>query len=136
MRSFDVELELAAQEALRLQPPQQQIRVGNRGLQAAPVTNRAGIGARGFRPHAQHATGIEARDRTSASAYGMYVEHGHAHRQSGDLRVVSGWNRGRGDRAVDERNVGGGSSHVECDDALEAAGARCGGRADDSSGGA
>ena len=51
--------------------------------------------------------------------------------EAGDLRVGGGF-----DFAFDEGDVGGGASHVEGDDAVEAAGAGGGDGADDASGGA
>ena len=128
-RAVEIESEISAEKARGLQAAEKQVRVGNGGLRAAPVADRAGIGSGGFGADAENAGGIEAGERASACAYSVDVEHGDADGESGDFGVAGGV-----DFAFDKGDVGGGASHVEGDDAFEAAGASGGGGADDSSG--
>ena len=129
--AVEVEGEVAAEKARGLQAAEEKIRVGDGGLRAASVADGAGIGSGGFGADAENSGGVEAGERASAGADGVDVEHGDADGEAGDLGVGGGF-----DFAFDERDVGGGASHVEGDDAVEAAGAGGGGGADDASGGA
>ena len=128
--AVEIESEVAAEKTRGLQAAEKKIGVGDGGLRAASVADGAGIGAGGFGADAQNAGGIEAGERASAGADGVNVEHGDADGKADDLGVGGG-----GDGAFDERDVGGGASHVEGDDAIEAAGAGGGGGADYASGG-
>ena len=107
-RALEIESEVSAQKALRLQPAEQQVGIRHRGLGAAAVTDRTGIGSGGFRADPQRSAGVEARDGASAGAYSMNVEHGHADGEAGNLGLAAG-----AGFAIDQRNVGGGSAHVE-----------------------
>ena len=89
------------------------------GCVPLPVADRTGIGAGRFRPDAQRAAGIEARQGAAASAHGVDVEHGNAHRQSGNLAFIGGLRI-----AAHQCDVGRGASHVEADNALAAAAPR------------
>ena len=71
-----------AEESLRVEPAENQICVGNRGLLAPSVADRSGIGSRRLGTDTQHASGIEARDRSAACARGVNVQHGHADRHA------------------------------------------------------
>ena len=112
-----------------LQAAEEKIGVGDGGLRAAAVADGAGIGSGGFGADAQDAGGVEAGERASAGADGVDVEHGDADGKAGDLGIGCGL-----DFAFDQGDVGGGASHVEGDDAVEAAGAGGGGGADDAAG--
>ena len=101
------------------------------GCGAASVADGTGIGSGGFGADAQDSGGVEAGEGASAGTDGVNVEHGDADGKARDLGVGGGF-----DFAFDERDVGGGASHVEGDDAVEAAGAGGGDGADDASGGA
>ena len=90
-------------------------------MRATPVADGAGIGAGGFGAYAENACGIEAGQRASACADCVNVEHGDADGESGDFGVAGG-----GDGAFYQGDVGGSASHVEGDDAFEAAGASAG----------
>ena len=107
-RALEIESEISAQKALRLQPAEKQIGICHRGLGAATVADRAGIGSGGFGPNAQGSAGVEAGDGASAGAYGMYVEHGHADGEAGNLGLAAG-----AGLAVYQRNIGGSAAHVE-----------------------
>ncbi len=106
--ALEIESEISAQKALRLQPAEQQVGIRHRGLGAATVADRTRIRSSRFRTDAQGAAGIEAGDGTSPSAYSMNVEHGHANREPGDLGLAAG-----AGFAIYQRNVGGGAAHVE-----------------------
>ena len=54
----------------------------DRGLLAAPIANRPRVRPRGLRPHAQHSTRIESRNRSAARARGVNVEHGYSDRHA------------------------------------------------------
>src|SRR5207302_10391452 len=58
--SLQIECELAAEEGMRLQTSEQQVSVGYGGLRASPITDRAGIGAGGFRPGPQRPSCAES----------------------------------------------------------------------------
>src|SRR5690348_5441766 len=93
------------------------------------VADGTGIGPGGFGTDAENSGGVEAGEGASAGADGMDIEHGDADGKSGDVGVIGGL-----DFAFDQGDVGGGASHVEGDDAVEAAGAGGGGGAHDASG--
>ena len=59
------------------------------GCKSAAIADRARIGAGRFWSYPQSAAGIEARQRTSAGAHSVNVEHGHAHRQACDIGFVA-----------------------------------------------
>ena len=120
-RAFQIEREISAQKTMRLQPSQNQIRIRHRGLRAAAIADRAGIGSSGFRPYAQRSAGVEARDGASAGAHGVNIEHGHANRQAGNLGLAAG-----AGFAVHQRHIGRSAAHVERDDSFESAAARHG----------
>ena len=79
---FAVELDGTSQEAVRIEPPKRKIGIGDGRLSAAPEADRPGIGARRFRADAQQPASIEARDRASAGAGSMDVEHRNADRDA------------------------------------------------------
>src|SRR5450631_1776629 len=129
--AVEIKGEGAAQEARRLQAAEEEIRVGHGGLQAASIADGAGIGSGRFGADAEYTGGVEAGEGAAAGADGVDVEQRDADGEAGDLGVSGGC-----DFAFDEGDVGGGASHVESDDAIEAAGPGGGGGADDTSGGA
>ncbi len=118
LRALDVELEVAAEKLVCGEASQQEIGIGHRGALALAIADGTGIGAGGFRSHAQRAAQIEAGQRASARADGVDVKNGHAYRKPGNVGLV----RGRG-TAINQRHVGRGPTHVEGDDALAAAAA-------------
>ena len=124
-----VESEISAEETRGLQAAEEKIGVGDGGLSAASVADGPGIGSGGLGTDAEDASSVEAGEGASAGADGVDVEHGNADGKACDLGI------GRsGNFIFDQGNVGGGAAHVEGDDAVEAAGAGGGGRADDASG--
>ena len=112
--AIEIESEVSAEKARGLQTTEEEIGIGDSGLRAPAVTDRAGIGSSGFGADAQDSGSIEAGERASAGADGMDVEHGNADGKSGDLGIVGGL-----DFTFDERDVGGSASHVEGDDVVE-----------------
>ena len=127
---FAIESERASQKFVGLQASEQQVGIGHRRLKSASIADRAGIGARRFWADAQRASGIEVCQRASAGANGVDIEHGHTHRQTGDLGFVA-----RLRLAVHQRDIGRGASHIEGEDALEAAEPRHRGCSHNSAGG-
>ena len=77
---------------------------------------RTGIGARALGPEPQGPSRVHARQRASACAHGVNVEHGHGHGQLGDDGLIR-----RAQFALQQRDVGGGAAHIERDDAAETA---------------
>ena len=114
------------QQPLRVEPPEQQIGVGDRRLRAAAaVADRARAGAGAFRPDLDQPGGVDAGDRAAAGADRVHGHHRHMDRHGiFDLDLV-------GDRRLgvaDQRHVGRGAAHVVGDEVVEAgAPARIGG---------
>jgi len=94
----------------RLDPAQQHVRVRDGQRTAAPITRRAGIGARGFGTHAQ-ARAVEANDGTAARRDAVNAHHGCANPHAADFRVESALVFAR--KMTD---VGGSAAHVEADE--------------------
>ena len=88
--ALEVQSEISAEKALRLQPAEKQVGIRHRGLGAAAVADRAGIGSGGFGTDPQRSGGVEAGDGAAARADGVNVEHGHANGQSGNLGLAAG----------------------------------------------
>ena len=116
----NVELHLAAEKALGVEPAEHQIGVGHRRLGAAEaVAGRSGRGARALRADAQRAV-VDARDRAAAGADFENVHHRDLHRQR--LLVAADQRRAGGQRlaVVDDAGFGGGAAHVERDRVVDA----------------
>ena len=80
-----VERQFARERRIGEQAAEQQVGIGDRGLQpAAPVAGGARHGAGGGGPDAQRAAGVAPCDRASAGADGMDVERGQRQRPPGD----------------------------------------------------
>ncbi len=105
---------LSADQLIRRDAPQHDVRVGHRGTVAFAVTGRPGIGARALGPHAQQAAFIHARDGAAARADGVDVEHGHAHREA-----VDGSLQRFARLAVAKAHIGGSAAHIEAQNARE-----------------
>ena len=83
--AFDLELDLAAEKSVGAEAPEDEVGIGDGGLGAAePVADRAGLGARTFRPGMQRAH-VGARDRAAAGAHLLDVDHRDLHRQPGGI---------------------------------------------------
>ena len=82
-----IQLHFAADQLVRRDAPQHDVRIRHRGLAAFAVAGRPGIGARAFRTHAQQSAFIHARDGAAARADGVNIEHRHAHRKAVDGRL-------------------------------------------------
>src|SRR6202521_5753324 len=119
--AFQVEREIATKKTMRLQASQDQIRIRDRGLSAATIADGTRISARGFRPDAQGSSGIEARNRTSACAHGVNVEHGHTNGQARNLSLTACIYL-----VVHQSYIGRSATHVERNNSLAAAAARRG----------
>ena len=115
-----IELQLAAEKTVGIEPPQHQVGVGHRRLGAAiAITGRAGRRARALRADRQAVLRIEPGDRAAAGADLDDVDHRRLDRKS--LHIAAGV-VDRVDReaaVLDQRTLGGGAAHVEGDDVLE-----------------
>ena len=116
-----VELHLAAEEIVRIEPAEHHVGVGDGRLgAAAAVADRAGIGARAVRADLERADVVEPGDRAAAGADLDHVDHRQHHRMAAGIAadVVAGRH---GRLAVaDQARLGGGAAHVERDDVGEA----------------
>ncbi len=76
-RGLSVEpFQRAADGLFGIDAPEHDIRIGQRGPRVpCAIGNRARPRARAFRPHAQHAPGIDRRDGTAARADGRDLDH-------------------------------------------------------------
>ena len=84
-----VERHPAAEEALRVEPAEHDVRVADRRLLAAvAVAGRAGVGARAARADAEGAALVDVGDRAAAGADRVHVEHRHEQRVAADPRVA------------------------------------------------
>ena len=102
-----------AEQRIRIQPAEEEIGVGDRGLLApAAVGDGAGLGARALRSHVKNARARHASDRAAAGADGVDVDHGHAHGQT-VAHLLVGAHRGR--PAHDHADVEAGAAHVARD---------------------
>src|ERR1700722_3027984 len=116
---------------MRLQPSQDQIRIRDRRLTAAAITNRARISPSRLRPHPQGPRRIEARNGPSTRANRVDVKHRHTYGQACNLGLIASVYF-----AVDQCNVGRSTAHIEGYDSLASAAARHGHGPHDSSRGA
>ena len=119
-RALAHERDLSAQQARR-DAPQQQMRVGHRGLgAAAPIAERAGVGARAARAHLEPAVGRDPRDTAAAGAHGDDVDHRHLDREPTD-RAVGGE---AGLSVLDEAHVGARATGIRGEHTVDARGLR------------
>ncbi len=105
----------------RVQPAEQEVRVGHGRLDAAaPVARGTGVGARAARPDAQRPARIAPRDRPAARADRVDVDHRQRERAPADLapgRLAHG-------AALDDADVARRAAHVEAHEVGPAAVAR------------
>src|SRR4029077_15698993 len=114
-RPRGVERGFAAQQTAVAQMPQHEMCIGDRRLLTAPVTDGAGIRAGAFRADTQRPGTVKARERTTAGADRVDIQHGNGHGKAGGLRLLRG-----GETAIEEGHIGGGAAHVKADDAGKA----------------
>ena len=127
-----VETHGAAEEVVGMQAAKDEVGVGDGGAVAATVAGRTGNGSGGLRTDLERAGSIHPCERAAAGAGGVDVEHGHADGETGDLALGAGrWLAG----GIKQCDVGGGSAHVEGEDAIDAGSTRNAERADDAAGG-
>src|SRR5690606_5164228 len=100
-------------EVRGLDPPQHQVRVGERERAAAAVAGRAGYRAGRVRADPEPAA-VEPQARTAAGGHGVDVEHGRAQPDAGHLLVVDPL-----ELPGVVGDVGRGAAHVEADHAVE-----------------
>src|SRR6267378_4505070 len=101
---------------MRLQMTEKQVGVRDRWQPACAVADRTRVRACRLGTHTQRSGSIEARERSTARAHGVNVDHGHSDWEPGDFRLTAG-----GRFAIDQGHVGRGASHVKGDDLLEPA---------------
>ena len=113
-RRRDVEHLRAAEEIFRIEKAADQVGVGDgRPRAAAPVADRARIGAGALRADIEKAAAVDPGDRAAAGR-----DRGHVERRHVDLPARDGA-LGHLERhaALDEGDVGAGAAHVERDEA-------------------
>ena len=109
---FEVELHLAAEESIGVQPAQHDVRVGNGRLgSAAPIRGGAGLGARALRPDVQAVSNIEPRDAARPCTDGVDLDHG---QHDGMLRDAAFGGHAQLS-AADQRDVGARAAHVHAE---------------------
>ncbi len=117
----DIELHFAAQEILRIEPAEQQIRIGDRRLAAAAaVGNRAGRRARALRADVQAFLRIDPRDGAAAGADFDDVDNRGLDREAFDVAVGVVHRVDREASVLDQRALGRCPTHVEGNDVFEA----------------
>ncbi len=90
-RRASVDLQIAAEEMLGIQPAEHDLGVRHRRLVAAlAVAGRAGLGAGRARADAEGAARIDIGDRAAAGADRVDVDHRHQHRQAARPRCRAG----------------------------------------------
>src|SRR6185437_9930873 len=126
-----VELHGAAEEVIGVKAAEGEVSVSDGGAIAAAIACRSRDCARGLGTDLECAGMIHPCERASACAGGVDVEHGHANGETGDLSFgASGWFA----FGIKDCDVGGGSAHVEGEDAMDAGGTRDAECADNASG--
>ena len=125
LRERAIELHVAAEKALAVEPAQHEVGVGHgRRRAAAAVAGGAGIGARAHRPDMQGAAAIAPGERAAAGADLDDVDHRQLHRLAGEFVADHVALLDRRDARRDQRALGGRAAHVEADRALDADEAR------------
>ena len=123
-----VEAHLAAEEVVRIEAMQDQVRVRDGGLGSSfPVARGGRIGAGAPRSHPQHAARVHPRDGATARADLDQVDHRGADGIAGALGAALGPGRGAdlvllgdaGGAVLDEPRLGRGTAHVEGQDVVE-----------------
>src|SRR2546427_13123477 len=105
---------LPAEEILRIEPPQHEIRVGDRRLGSpAAIAHRAGIGARALRADLERADLVDPGDAAAARAHLDHIDHGHHDRVAARV-AADGVTRGhRGLAFAYQARLGGCAAHAE-----------------------
>ena len=107
-----VEPQPARQRHAGVEPPQHEVRVGDRRpVAAAPVAGRPGIGSGARRPDPERTARVEPGDAAATRSHGVDVELRQAQRQAADTPLGAA----PGDAVADQADVGGGAAHVEAD---------------------
>ena len=90
-RRVDVELHLAAEEAVGVEVAEHGRRIGDgRALAAAPVARRAGVGAGALWADPQQAARVDPGDRAAAGADRSHVDRGEAGEVAGERLAEPG----------------------------------------------
>src|SRR6202041_3546692 len=77
------------EKAVGIEPSQGKIRVGDGGKRPSTEADWTGARSGGLGANMQQASGVEARDRSSAGTGSMDVEHRNRDGDSGDHRLVA-----------------------------------------------
>src|SRR5215510_12856817 len=108
-----IKLSFPCQEIVRVEEPEHQISVRDRGVCAAfAVAGRPGISPSALRAYVQDTAGIDLGDTTTASAQGLHVDHGHRDLPAG-LEFFRGEMRYA---AVYQGNVRARATHIKAND--------------------
>ncbi len=120
-RGRGIELQLAAEEAIGVEPAEHEIGVGHRRLGAAiAIAGGAGRRARALRADRQAVLRIEPGDRAAAGADLDDVDHRRLDRKPFHIAAGVVDRVDREAAVLDQRALGGGAAHVEGDDVLQA----------------
>ena len=120
----------AAGEQLRVDPPQNHVRIGHGGLfPAPPVRRRTRLGPRARRPHMNAVQIVHPRNRPAPGADLDHLDHRNPHGQPAALleAVAARYLEGAGVKglaAVDHAQLGRRASHVEREHVAQIEGAR------------
>ena len=113
-RRGEIELHLAAEEAVGAEAAEHQVGVGDGRLGAAEaVADRARRRAGRFRADAQRVADLDAGDAAAAGADLLDVDHRHLHRQAGGVAADQRRAGHQHVAFVDHAGLGRGAAHVE-----------------------
>ena len=111
--SFDIERHAAIEERGGIEQAEHEVGVGHgRFAAAAAIASRSRIGAGALGPNAQHAAGIQARDRAAAGAERDDIEARHRHQLTGDAALRTEFRLS----ASDQGDISRCAAHVEGDE--------------------
>ena len=114
--AVEIELHLAAEEAVGAEPAEHQVGVGDGRLGAAEaVADRPRRRAGRFRAYSQCVADLDAGDAAAAGADLLDVDHRHLHRQAGGIAADQRRAGHQHVAFVDHAGLGGGAAHVEGD---------------------
>src|ERR1700756_3884715 len=112
-----VKVHAAAEKGRLIETTQQEVRVGYGGLDAASKADWSWIRTRRFRSHAQHASCIEACNRTTAGSRSMNIEHRYTDGHTGHDGFACLLHASAG--RVRQKYVGRRAAHVDSDDLFQ-----------------
>ena len=117
-----------ARKKARLDPPEQDVGIGDGERAAASITGRTGAGAGRFRPHPQ-SRAVESNNGPAAGGNAVNAHHRRANPHAAHLGIECPF-----ELAGEMTHIGGGSPHVEADQLLVPARLRRAHHADNAAG--